>query len=64
MSSANTLEDSDRCSRTATTITTENVSRVEFLLENHPKLTFAGIQDIFENFIKNVSLTFFITPLA
>ena len=55
VSSAKTLEDSDLCSRTATTVTTENVSRVESLLEIDPKMTYAEIQHIVK--ISSTSLT-------
>ena len=54
MSGARTLEDDDRCGRTATTITPENVSRVESLIKN-PKLTYAEIEDIMK--ISSGSLT-------
>ena len=40
------LEDDDRCGRMATTVTTENVSRVESLIQKDPKMTYAEIQDI------------------
>ena len=46
MSRARTLEDDDRCSRMATTVTSENVSRVESLIKKDPKMTYAEIQDI------------------
>ena len=37
MSGASTLEDGDRCGRMATTVTPENVSRVECLITKDPK---------------------------
>ena len=40
------MEDDDRCGRTATTITPENVSRVESLNKKDPKMTYTEIQDI------------------
>ena len=46
MSGARTLEDDDRCGRTATTVTPENVSRVESLIKKDPKMTYIEIQDI------------------
>ena len=46
MSGARTLEDDDRCSRMATTVTSENVCRVESLIKKDPKMTYAEIQDI------------------
>ena len=41
-----TLEDDDRCGRTAKTVTPENVSRVESIIKKDPKTTYAEIQDI------------------
>ena len=38
MSGVKTLEDDDRCGRMATTVTPENVSRVESLTEKDPKM--------------------------
>ena len=55
MSGASTLEDDDRCGRTATTVTLENVSRVESLIKKDPKMTYAEIQDIMK--ISSGSLT-------
>ena len=46
MSGERTLEDDDRCGRMATTVTPENVSRVESLIKKDPKMTCAEIQDI------------------
>ena len=40
------MEDDDRCGRMATTVTLENVSRVESLIKKSPKMTYAVIQDI------------------
>ena len=45
MSGARALEDDDRCGRNATTVTSEHVSGVEFLIKD-PKMTYAEIQDI------------------
>ena len=45
MSGTRTLEDDDRCGRMATTVTQENVSRVEFLIKKDPKMTYAKIQN-------------------
>ena len=39
MSGARTLEDDDRCGGTATTVTPENVSRVESLIKKDTKMT-------------------------
>ena len=39
------MEDDDRCGRVATTVTPENVSRVESLIKDS-KMTYAEIQDI------------------
>ena len=55
MSGARTLEDCDRCSRMAMTVTPENVSRVESLIKKDPKMTHAEIQDIMK--ISSGSLT-------
>ena len=46
MSGARTLEDDDRCGRMATTVSPENVSRVESLIKKDPKMTYAEIKDI------------------
>ena len=40
------LENDDRCSRMATTVTPENVSRVESLIKKDPKMTYTEMQDI------------------
>ena len=45
MSGARTLEDDDRCSRMATTVTPEDVPRVESLIKKGPNMTNAEIQD-------------------
>ena len=50
-----TLEDDDRCGRMATTVTPENVSRVEPLIKKDPKMTYAKIHDIMK--ISSGSLT-------
>ena len=55
MSGARTLEDHDRCGQMATTVTPENVSRVESLIKKDPKMAYAGIQDIMK--ISSGSLT-------
>ena len=55
MSAARTLEDDDRCGRTATTVTPENVSRVESLIKKDPQMPYAEIQDIMK--ISSGSLT-------
>ena len=55
MSRARTLEDDDRCGRMATTVTLENVSRVESLIKKNPKMTYAELQDIMK--ISSESLT-------
>ena len=55
MSGARTLEDDDRCGRMATTVTPENVPRVESLIKEDPKMTNAEIQDIMK--ISSASLT-------
>ena len=46
MSGATTLEDDDRCGRMATTVTLENVSKVESLIKKDPKMAYAEIQYI------------------
>ena len=46
MSGERTLEDDERCGRMATTVTPENVSRVESLIKKGPKMTDAEIRDI------------------
>ena len=46
MPGARTLEDDNRCSRMATTVTSGNVSRVETLIKKDSKMTYAKIQDI------------------
>ena len=46
MSGARTLEDYDRSGRMATTITPENVSRVESLIKKDPKMAYTEIHDI------------------
>ena len=38
-----TLENDDRCGRMATTVTPEDVSRVESLIKNDPKLAYVEI---------------------
>ena len=58
MSGARTLEDNDRCCRTATTVTPENVSGVESLIKKDPKMVYAEIQDIMK--ISSGSLARFI----
>ena len=55
MSGARTLEDDDRCGRMATTVTPENVSRIESLIKEDSKMTYTGIQDIMK--ISSGSLT-------
>ena len=55
MCGARTLEDDDRCGRMATTVTQENVSRVESLIKKDPKMAYAEIQDIMK--ISSGSLT-------
>ena len=49
------MEDDDRCGRMATTVTPENVSRVESLIKKGPKMAYAEIQDIMK--ISSGSLT-------
>ena len=49
------LEDHDCCGRMATTVTPENVSRVESLIKKDPKMAYAEIQDIMK--ISSGSLT-------
>ena len=46
MSGERTLEDDDRYDRMSTTVTPENVSRVESLMKKDQKMTYAEIQDI------------------
>ena len=46
MSGAITLEDDDRVGRKATTVTTQNVSRVEPLIKKDTKMAHAEIQDV------------------
>ena len=55
MSGTRTLENDDRCGRMATTVTTENVSRVVSLIKKDPKMTYAEIQDTMK--ISSGSLT-------
>ena len=55
MSGARTLVDDDRCGRMATTVTPENVSRVESLIKKDPKMAYAEIQDTMK--ISSGSLT-------
>ena len=55
MSGARTLEDDDRRGRMATTVTPENVHRVEFLIKKDPKMTCAEIKDTMK--ISSGSLT-------
>ena len=55
MSGERTLEDDDRCGRMATTVTPENVSRVEVLIKKDPTMTYAEIRDIMK--ISSGSLT-------
>ena len=52
---ARTFEDDDGCGRMATTVTPENISRVESLFKTDPKMTYAEIQDIMK--ISSGSLT-------
>ena len=49
------MEDDNRCGRMATTVTPENVSRVESLIKKDPKMAYAEIQDIMK--ISSGSLT-------
>ena len=46
VSGARTLEVNDRCGRMATTVTLENVSRIESLIKKDPKMTYTEVQDI------------------
>ena len=46
MSGDRKLEDDDCCDQMATTVTPENVSRVQSLFKKDPKMTYAKIQDI------------------
>ena len=55
MSGASALEDDDRCGRVATTVTPENVSRVESLIKKDPKMAYTEIQGIMK--ISSGSLT-------
>ena len=55
MSGENTFEYDERCDRMATTDNPENVSRVESLIKEHPKMTYVAIQDIMK--ISSASLT-------
>ena len=55
MSRVRTLEDDDRCGRMATTVTPENISRVDSLIKKDPKMAYAEIQDIMK--ISSGSLT-------
>ena len=55
MSGERTLVDDDRCSQMATTVTPENVSRVESLIKKDPKMAYTEIQDIMK--ISSGSLT-------
>ena len=52
------LEDDDRCGRMATTVTPENVSRVEVLIKKDPKLTYAEIRDIMKISLGSLTLIF------
>ena len=54
-SGASTLEDDDRCGRMATTVTPENVSRVESLIKKDPQMAYAEIQGFMK--ISSGSLT-------
>ena len=55
LSGERTLDDDDRCGRMATTVTPENVSRVESLIKKDPKMTYAEVHDIMK--ISSGSLT-------
>ena len=55
MSGARTLEDDDHSGRMAMTVTPENVSRLESLIKNDLKMTYADILDIMK--ISSGSLT-------
>ena len=46
VSGARTLEDEDSCGRISTTVSPENVSKVESLIKKGPKMTYVVIQDI------------------
>ena len=46
ISGARALEDDDHCRRMATTVTPENVTRVESLIKKDPNMTYAEIQDM------------------
>ena len=49
------MEDGDRCGQMATTVTQEDVSRVESLTKKNPKMAYAEIQNIMK--ISSGSLT-------
>ena len=49
------MEDDDRCGQMATTVTPENISRVESLIKKDPEMTYAEIKDIMK--ISSGSLT-------
>ena len=49
------MEDDDRCGRIATTVTPEDVPRVESLIKKDPKMAYGEIQDIMK--ISSGSLT-------
>ena len=55
MSGARTLEDDDRCGQMTTTVTPEDVPKVQSLIKKDPKMTYAEIQDIMK--ISSGSLT-------
>ena len=55
MCEARALEDDDHCGQKATTITPENVSRVESLIKKDPNMAYTEIQDIMK--ISSGSLT-------
>ena len=55
MSGATMLKNDDRCGRMATTVTPEDVPRVESLIEKDPKMTYAEIHGIMK--ISSGSLT-------
>ena len=50
-----TLEDDDHCGRMATTVTPEDVPRVQSLIKKDPKMAYSEIQDIMK--ISSGSLT-------
>ena len=58
-----TLKDDDRCGRMATTVTPENVSRVESLIKMDQKVTHAEIQDIMKISSGSLTLAFFTTAI-